>query len=260
MWNNDKYILWQHIVQEWNEDHNNRLKLLPKITSDHINLTPYSTMTVRYAAQVLSNTMATVLKQFGQPDVQETAKFCDMMDGFFDCLNVRSPNESQRKLKPNLRPYVEVNDQRFEWLEKKFLGYLEEWRNNIKNRPGNSTAMARSTMFLSHQTYEGLQITTFAMIEAVKFLLAERMPYVLTERFCQDSVENYFGVQRSLYRRSDNPDLKQFGYNNNTIQIQRNVSHTSGNTRGRFDKKRAWESISNDKIPKRHTKKQAQEI
>ena len=76
------------------------------------------------------------------------------------------------------------------------------------------------------------------------------MPYVLTERFFQDPLEDYFGNQRTLGRRSDNPDIQQFGYNNNAIRIQRNVSHASGNTRGRFNKKRAWENISEDKVPK----------
>ena len=38
-------------------------------------------------------------------------------------------------------------------------------------------------------------------------------------------------------RHLDNPDINQFGYNNNTTQIQRKVSHTSDNTLGRYNKK-----------------------
>ena len=49
------------------------------------------------------------------------------------------------------------------------------------------------------------QITTLASIEATKFLLTEGFDFVLTERFCQDPVEEYFGNQRKLGRRSDNP-------------------------------------------------------
>ena len=41
----------------------------------------------------------------------------------------------------------------------------------------------------------------------LKFLLGEGMEYVLTERFCQDTLEEYFGNQRKLGRRSDNPDV-----------------------------------------------------
>lgn len=36
-----------------------------------------------------------------------------------------------------------------------------------------------------------------SIIEAVKFLSEHQISYVLRERFCQDSPENYFGRQRS---------------------------------------------------------------
>ena len=36
-------------------------------------------------------------------------------------------------------------------------------------------------MFISHQTYEGLQITVFSTIEATKYLLQHGSSYVLTE-------------------------------------------------------------------------------
>ena len=60
-------------------------------------------------------------------------------------------------------------------------------------------------------------MTTFSAIEETKFLLEEGMEFVLTERFCQDLVEEYFGNQRKLGRRTDNPDICAFGYNNNSI-------------------------------------------
>ena len=46
-------------------------------------------------------------------------------------------------------------------------------------------------MFFSWQTREGFQITTFSVIEATKFLLNKGMEFVLTERFCQDTLEEY---------------------------------------------------------------------
>ena len=47
-------------------------------------------------------------------------------------------------------------------------------------------------MFLSWQTSEGLQISAYSVVEATKFLLNEGVEYVLTERFCQDPLEEYF--------------------------------------------------------------------
>lgn len=83
MWNNGDYILWQHISQLFYQDIDSGLKLLPKLTYDHIHLSSYSVMRVNLAAQVLSASVAAVLKEFGPPEAVETAKLCEMMDAFF---------------------------------------------------------------------------------------------------------------------------------------------------------------------------------
>ena len=94
-------------------------------------------------------------------------------------------------------------------------------------------------MLLSWQTHEGFKLTVSSAIEATKFLLEEGMEFVLTERFCQDPLEEYFGKQRQLGRRSNNPDIHKFGYNSNTIRTQRLISCRRGNPRGRKEKERA---------------------
>ena len=48
--------------------------------------------------------------------------------------------------------------------------------------------------------------------------------FVMTEPFCQDPLENWFGKQRSLGSRKDNPSIASmahFGYNNNAIRNQK---------------------------------------
>ena len=60
------------------------LTFVPKLTSDHINLTPYSVMKVKLAAEVLSDTVGNVLAQFGPPEAAGTANFCLVMDKFLD--------------------------------------------------------------------------------------------------------------------------------------------------------------------------------
>ena len=108
MWNDGHYVLWQHIVQLFYQDVENGLKLMPRLTYDHIKLNSYSTMRVSLAAQILSSTVAAVLKSFGPPDATGTSKLCEMVDPYFDCLNVRSTTEHQRKRKPFLTPYRSV--------------------------------------------------------------------------------------------------------------------------------------------------------
>ena len=57
----------------------------------------------------------------------------------------------------------------------------------------------------------------------MRLLLQEGFHYVLTERFCQDVPDEYFGYQR-MRRRVDNPSLKEFGYNANAIAIQEQIA------------------------------------
>ena len=110
-------------------------------------------------------------------------------------------------------------------------------------------------MFISQQTYNGIQVTVNSLIEVVKFLLKAGMPFVLTNRFNQDLLEEYFGRQRSLGRRNDNPTVHQFGYNSNTIRMQRSVVSVTGNTRGAHKKRKhsSWNIVDNEKLAKRKT-------
>lgn len=248
MWKNDKYILWHHIAQIYYEDIDCNLKFLPKLTYDHIKLTPYSVMNVRLAAQILSSTVGKILLQFGPAEASETASFCLLMDKFFDCMNVRNTKEWNLKQKPFLKPYSSVNDERFDWLRDTFLKYFEDWKYSIENRQGNFTANAQSKMFLSWQTFEGLQITTFSIIECIRYLLSIGVSYVLTERFCQDDLENYFGQQRAIGRRRDNPTVRDVGYNDNTIKAQFSVAPLGGNVHRKLDK---WNVIDESPLPKK---------
>ena len=131
MWNNDHHHIWKHIIDVYNKDLECGLHVL---------------------------TMSKVLQLYRGTMYQETAKFCLLVDGFFDCCNVRSLTEGSRSRKPICNPYTSVHDERFIWLKHDFLGYLSTWKENTKKREGNVSKDERSRMFLSlsRQTYEGL--------------------------------------------------------------------------------------------------------
>ena len=74
------------------------------------------------------------------------------------------------------------------------------------------------------------------------------MKYVLSERFCQDALENYFGRQRTIGRRRDNPSVRDAGYNDNTIKSQFSVRPIAGNVRGTVGK---FNNIDDTPLPKR---------
>ena len=50
---------------------------------------------------------------------------------------------------------------------------------------------------------KGLQITVLSFKEVCKFLLQQGIPYIISERLCHGDLENYFGKQRAIGRRSD---------------------------------------------------------
>ena len=129
MWNNGLHILWSHISQLYHDDLESGLKLVNKLTSDHINLTPCSVTRDRFAAQVISKTVGNVLNEFGPFEAAGTANFCLMMDTFFDSLNVRNTVEHEQRRNSNLKPYHSVEDSHFEWLDS-FLSYFSVERIN----------------------------------------------------------------------------------------------------------------------------------
>jgi hypothetical protein len=210
---------------------------------------------MKLAVQVLSKSVAIGLRESGDEDVSGTAELCDIMNGFFDCTNVRSLTEHTRKKNPFIMPYSSPNDYRLTWLKEVFLTYLNNWKDSTLTREGNFSSDERQRMFISAQTYEGLKIAVYSHIETITFLLSKGFQYVLTERFMQDVLEDYFGHQRERGRRSDNPTAYQFGYNDLTIAVQRDIAPIiRGNVGGRYEKVK-WHNVSNEPVHKRQKKK-----
>ena len=105
-----------------------------RLTYEHVNLTPYSVMRVNLAAQVLSASVASVLKSFGPLEAAGTAKLCKMVDNFFDCLNVRNRLEHERKRKPFLAPYTLMHDERYNHsgVELQFFSHWQVFAGSVK--------------------------------------------------------------------------------------------------------------------------------
>eukprot|EP00795_Rhopilema_esculentum_P002558 gene2558-biopygen979 len=206
--------------------------------------------------KVLSSSVAKVLFAYGPPEAAGTAKFCSMMDQFFDCTNVRNKREHPLKQKAFLKPYTTTDDIRFDWLINSFLVYFVEWKKSIQERKGSFNDKERASMFISSQTFEGLKITCHSLVECTQYLLCNGVDYVLSERFSQDALENYFGQQRSLGRRKDNPTLKDFGYNDNSIRNQLAVTPIAGNVGGvKYGQIANLNKIDETPVPSRQTKR-----
>ena len=85
-------------------------------------------MKVKLAVQVLSKSVAIALRETEEEDVSATADFCDMINGIFDCTNVRSLTEHSQKENPFTMPHTTPEDYRFTWLKDTFLNYFEMWK------------------------------------------------------------------------------------------------------------------------------------
>ena len=259
MWNNGQYLLFKHIADLFYSDQEFALHTLPKLSLDRIVLTSYSKMNVKLATQVLSRSVAIALTKSGKEEVAGTAQFCQMMNDFCDCTNVRSLTEHVSKRNHFIKPYESQDDERFSWLKDVFLNYLEQWRQSTMTREGNFSHDDRGKMFLSIQTYKGLKVSIYSHIKAIQFLLAEGFQYVLSERFLQDVLEDYFGHQRAKGGRSDNPSAKQLGYNHLTIAAQRDIAAVvRGNVGGRYVKQK-WNVGSDEPVKKRKKPKKPKE-
>ena len=201
--------------------------------------------------------MSVLLHKFFGENASATADFCENMNIFFDCFNVRSTKEGYFQRNQYLKPYTSETDERFKWLEEDFLGYLDDWKESIEKREGNYDKSAKAKMFISWQTYEGLKISIFSLIGVTKYLLSNGAEYVLTNKLCQDPVEEYFGRQRAIGRRCDNPTIREFGYNDNKLRIQRSILSIQGNTKGREkdQNETRWHEVDDTLLPRRKKQK-----
>ena len=120
MWNTDNHILWNHIPELFYEDLNCGLHTCPNLSLEHIRLGPFSKMNVRLAAQVLSSSVSTALKAFGPAEASRTAEYCQMLNDFFDCVNVKNFTDCFRNQNPFFNPFYLMNDERLVWLTKDF--------------------------------------------------------------------------------------------------------------------------------------------
>ena len=74
---------------------------------------------------------------------------------------------------------------------------------------------------------------------------------MLSERFMQDVLEDYFGHQRAKGHISDNASAYEFGYNDLTIGVQRDIAPVvRGNVGGRYEKKKCF-TVSDETVHKR---------
>ena len=250
MWCGGKDVSWMHIVDLYKDHCTGVFRLCPKLSRAHIDITSFGAMKLSLAAQVLSTTVANALEMVYGDRTSATTEFIRHMDKFFDCLNVRNLNEGQQKRKDNLKPFTDPNDPRLDYLTDDFLKYFEDWKQSVEARPGEFSKTQKNQMQLSYQTLEGFRITVRSVVECTRLLLRKGMPFVLTERFNQDPIEQHFGIHRTSGGCNNNPTVNQFNHAMVKIRTvgQHAIAPVRGNTKRRLNYPHV---IDNNPLPKR---------
>jgi len=259
---NKQEISWQHLVNlyEWDLGMHRAapgLRMVPRLSEDHITLSPRLRMRVYLAVQVLSKTVANAMTHRGLFYTKSTEQFIRNCDQFFDCLNVVNTMQGVKSRKPALYPYREIDDWRFEWLKGTFLKYINDWKQETQDLPVLSKEM-KNRLCLSHQTIEGIRITVHAFTEMVPMLLQVAPNiYFLSDKINQDPVEEHFGRMRMRGGSNENPTLEEFGYRNRKAIVAKAEMLTvmRGNTRGRVKENTKIDITDTRQLPKRPKKK-----
>ena len=171
------------------------LRLCPKLTDGHFDLKPFKKMKVSLAAQVLSHSTSTALRtyvHFGQLDqfAIQTADFIERIDRLFDILNSRT-DQAKHKWK---KPLTANSKDQFQVLEE-----AEDWIKAWKFRHVSSSKEKATLPF-----HMGLLQTVRAIRLASHQLLTQHgFRFVMTSRFNQDIVENWFSCIRQKGLNND---------------------------------------------------------
>lgn len=95
-----------------------------------------------------------------------------------------------------------------------------------------------------------------SFIELVEYVFTiPDVSLFLSNRICQDPIENFFGQQRQRGRVNENPSAQQFVENTRALRVVNGTcSHVRGNCRGSADSMQKGPMVDNSALPKRKTK------
>ncbi|XP_048241342.1 uncharacterized protein LOC125374488 [Haliotis rufescens] len=252
LWKDGRDVSWLHMLKFYEEHVENELFCKTyKLTRDHIDLSPYSTMKVNLAAQIFSSSVGNALEDLYGDPVQETVNLIRHMNRFFDCLNTRSLQEGIIARNSDKKEYRSINDPRLHYLLNEFLDFFKAWEDSVMRRHGQFTLSQRKRMMLSHQTLKGLKISVNSIVECVRFMLTAGAEFVFTHRFNQDPLEEQFGQYRHKGGSNDNPSV--YAVKHAFSQMKVLASSALQPIRGNISNKRPQQTLTVDNaaLPRR---------
>lgn len=214
-----KYLSTFHqFVSSINHDKNQNVKLLPKLTKNHMEPNSFQKMSVKLAVQVLSNTVScairTALKTMPSifdnymEHVIPTANIIERFNNIFDCLNCRnflSKNPFEKPLRINNNKYIYL-EHSLVFLKK--LKILSKNENYFKFIKGLKLMISAQLALINHVN------STF------------NVEFILTGKTNQDALENFFSALRGKGGFNYMPSSYQIGVHFANIVVAKVLFHS----------------------------------
>jgi hypothetical protein len=197
----------QHFVELISNDQND-FKLCPKLSYVHVDCKGNDRQRVKYAVQLLSNTVSKAFVfKFGDSFLEQ-AKIISVIDAWFDVMDSRS---------------------KFHWKPNKCgLGVHEEKQiEALRNMEDlvNSMYFGKDETSLSKKPFQiGIVVSINSTLDLYTELKKEGLSYLLTSRVNQDALENVFSQIRALGGNNTHPTSVETINRIRTICLTKNVS------------------------------------
>ncbi|XP_070177865.1 uncharacterized protein [Littorina saxatilis] len=142
LWKNGFELKWQHIVDLYTNHVEGKIfSETHKLTRNHVNLTAFNQMKVKFAVQVLSKTVADSLEKNYGRDVSENVSFIKHMNRFFALFKCETFEGkcTEKESMADLKAFTDLNDERLYYLRNDFLGYFQDWYRSMLTLTGTYT-------------------------------------------------------------------------------------------------------------------------
>lgn len=94
-----------------------------------------------------------------------------------------------------------------------------------------------------------------SFVELVRYIFTlDDVKSFLSQRLCQDSLENFFGMQRQRGGSHDNPNVQEFMHNTQALRVSQKVKVKKGNCRGGDQEEEISVKENSQPLPKRARK------
>lgn len=195
---------WKYIQQFYDADSKLFFRLAPKLTDFHLCPKIFKKMRVKFAAHILSATVATAmtthinLKAMDQ-DAYSTVEIIDKFDKLFDIFNSSTYQTIKKYRKPFSGKKYQVDYLNF------MSGFIKKISVKHDSLDGISTDKTQRVKFL-----KGWQVSISSLLGLWEIFKNEDFKFLLMRRINQDPLENFFGAVRSYSGCCVNPTPIQF--------------------------------------------------